>query len=331
MSGVKLKSNHCESGVPSAIQLESAPCPLGCAPNDAFVLEGRDQLHALDGDYKIMCCVGCGLKRTNPRPTPETIGYYYPDDYGPYKGTRVSGSAKPASGLLNKLLSMAKAVFDNKSMAVPKLKPGKMLEIGCASGSYLHTMAQKGWAVEGVEYSPSAAKAARALGYNVAVGALESVSKPSASYDLIVGWMVLEHLHQPVQSLQKLARWAAPGAHLVVSVPNAGSLEASLFGPRWYALHLPNHLYHYDPETVRKVLAEGGWEVEKIFHHRNVGNFIGSMGYWLRDHGFQRLGQALVRFPEAGGRLGTLLTFPLALPMAWLGQTGRMTVWAKRK
>lgn len=331
MTALKKKFHVNEMHIPAAVRLESASCPLGCRLDDDLVLQGHDQLHGLLGEYRIVRCAGCGLQRTFPRPTPDTIGYYYPDDYGPYKGTRVSPGGAQEGGVKRKLVNLAKRVFDNKSLALPELKPGRMLEIGCASGSFLHKMAQSGWKVEGVEFSPVAAKSARALGYQVDIGALETVEKPADSYDLIVGWMVLEHLHQPVQSLRKLASWARRDATLVVSVPNIGSAEARLFGPLWYALHLPNHLFHYDPESIRKVMQAGGWEVERILHHRNIGNIVGSLGYWLRERGFTRLGKLLVAFPENGGRLGTFLTFPIALPLAWLGQTGRMTVWAKRK
>jgi 2-polyprenyl-3-methyl-5-hydroxy-6-metoxy-1,4-benzoquinol methylase len=303
---------------------------LGCPTKDEPVVRGHDLLHGLPGEFTVVRCVACGLQRTSPRPTPETVGLYYPDDYGPYQGTRVEHGGRGGRGLKARLLGIAKRIFDTKAQALPGVQPGRMLEIGCASGSFLHYMAQRGWQVEGIEYSATAAQSARALGYAVDTGTLESVEKPAHSYDLIVGWMVLEHLHQPVQSLRKLAGWARRDAMLVVSVPNAGSSESRIFGPRWYALQLPTHLFHYDTSTITKIMQAGGWQVVRIHHHRTVANLVASTGYWLRDHGLARLGQRFIRFPETGGRLGALLMFPLALPLAWFGQTGRMTVWARR-
>jgi hypothetical protein len=85
--------------------LETKPCPLGCSVSDETVLTGRDLLHDLPGEYTVVKCNSCGLMRTNPRPTPEAIGTYYPDDYGPYLGTQIR-QAKPMhySGL-KRLLS----------------------------------------------------------------------------------------------------------------------------------------------------------------------------------------------------------------------------------
>lgn len=317
--------------IPNAVQLEAVGCPLGCTPHDEAVVSGHDLLHGVPGEFTVVRCLGCGLQRTSPRPTPETICLYYPDDYGPYLGTRVMGGAGAGRGLKGWLLRIGRRIFDTKAQALPDMKPGRLLEIGCASGSYLHHMAQRGWEVAGIEFSPTAAASARALGYSVETGALETIEKRADSYDLIVGWMVLEHLHQPVQSLRKLAGWARPGAMLVVSTPNVGSMEARVFGPRWYALQLPTHLFHYDEESISHVMRASGWQVMRIYHHRTVANLLASAGYWLQDHGLAGLGQRLIQFPERGGRLGALLAFPFALPLAWVGQTGRMTIWAKLK
>ncbi|MGE5139780.1 MAG: class I SAM-dependent methyltransferase, partial [Rudaea sp.] len=171
---------------------------------------------------------------------------------------------------------------------------------------------------------------ARALGFHVHTGSLETAPAPAQPYDLVVGWMVLEHLHDPVACLRKLHEWVRPGGWLAISVPNAGSLEFRLFGRRWYALQVPTHLYHFSPQTLSALLAKGGWRVERVFHQRVLSNLVASVGYCLVDAGFARLGSWLVSFPDRAGRLQYLL-FPLASVMAALGQTGRMTVWARRE
>jgi 2-polyprenyl-3-methyl-5-hydroxy-6-metoxy-1,4-benzoquinol methylase len=314
------------------IDLEEAPCPLNCNSLDTKVLEGRDRLHDLPGNFTVVRCQACGLARTSPRPTPFTIGYYYPPDYGPYKGTIVSPEVTTGSGEIKaRIISFGKRLFDTKAAALPSMPRGKMLEIGCASGSFLHAMAIKGWSVEGIEFSSDAAATARALGYDVSAGSVETVEKPESSYDLVVGWMVLEHLHDPVGALRKIHLWSKPNAKLAISVPDSGAMEFRLFGPRWYALQLPTHLYHYDKHSIRKILDAGGWQVTRIQHHRTLSNLIASAGYWLQDNGLSVIGKKFVDFPETGGRLGALLLFPIAYVLALFGQTGRMTVWAKRK
>ena len=186
--------------IPKNVTLEDVHCPLGCSKNDEVVLTGRDRLHDLPGEFTVVKCRACGLMRTTPRPTPETIGFYYPDDYGPYLGTRVQQvKPKRSSGIKRLLKALIKLVikFDFNTTPLPSLASGRMLEIGCASGAFLHQMAGQGWEVEGIEFSEKAAQAAAQLGYCVHAGSLETAQQPGEPFDLIVGWMVLEHLHDP--------------------------------------------------------------------------------------------------------------------------------------
>ncbi len=224
---------------------------------------------------------------------------------------------------------MAKALQFNTDR-LPPLRPGRMLEVGCASGSYLHRMASRGWDVAGIELSPGPAAAARGFGYPVHAGPLETSPDPEQPYDLIVAWMAIEHLHEPLLGLRKLRRWTKPGAWLVLSVPNAGAAEFRLFREAWLALHLPNHLFHFTPRTLSLVLSRGGWRTERVFHHRMLSNLVASLGYRMQDHElFPRVSAALVDFPVTGGWPHTLL-YPLAFALSLVGQTGRMTVWARR-
>jgi 2-polyprenyl-3-methyl-5-hydroxy-6-metoxy-1,4-benzoquinol methylase len=311
------------------IILEDVDCLLGCKTNDEFILSGSDLLHNLPGNFTVVKCCTCGVIRTNPRPTRDSIGFFYPDDYGPYLGTQVL-QAKPIFGFKKILKPLVKLIVKSNSMKLPKLKPGRMLEIGCASGSFLHKMAGQGWCVQGIEFSAKAAKAAAKLGYPVHAGSLEAAPSPNDPFDLIVGWMVLEHLHDPIGGLMKLRDWAKPDAWLVLSIPNAGSLEFRVFKDKWYSLHLPNHLYHFSPITLGKILSASGWKLEKIHHQRTLSNLIASTGYVLRGKGYDKLGQKLIDFPKKGGWMVYSL-YPLAWLFSVFGQTGRMTIWARVK
>src|SRR3546814_19485724 len=95
--------------------------------------------------------------------------------------------------------------------------------------------------------------------YRVRNDLLESAGDAQHPFDLIVGWMVLEHLHQPLDVLQKLRSWVRPDGWIVLSVPDAGGLEVRLCGDRWDALQLPTHLHHFSPENLtRRLTAAGG-------------------------------------------------------------------------
>lgn len=314
--------------MPSA--LESRSCPLGCPPTDELLFVGRDRLHGLPGEFPVVRCRACGLMRTDPRPTPEAMGAYYPDDYGPYASSRIPVAVK-AHGQARRIIdSMLRWVFQFNTHSLPDMKPGRMLEVGCASGSFLAQMASAGWCVTGIEISRKAAAAVRAAGFEVFAGTVDAAPEPLQKYDLIVGWMVIEHLHDPLASLATLSRWARPGGWLAISVPDASALEFRLFKGAGYALHLPNHLYHFTPKTVTTLLQRSGWQVEKIVHHRVLNNLMGSVGYKLEDWGASAwLVRIFRRYPQQAGRWA-LVFYPIAWLLAALRQTGRMTILARR-
>jgi len=316
--------------VKDAIQLESVPCPLGCPEEDISVLEGHDRLHHLPGVFHVVRCKGCGLMRTHPRPTPESMRFYYPDHYGPYQGTKVA-PVQINGGRAALMRRWGKGLFEFNTTRLPDLQPSRVLEIGCASGAFLDKLSRSGWIAEGVEFSETAAQSSRSLGFSVYTGPVESAPDPGHLFRLVVGWMVLEHLHDPVKALRKLHRWVEPQGWLVLSVPNAGALEFAIFKDRWYALHLPNHLYHFTPKSLSRILEAGGWRVVRVFHQRTLMNLMGSLGFWLNDRGlFPRFSNVLASLPEGRGHANYFL-YPLACLLAFLGQTGRMTVWARRR
>jgi len=151
---------------------------------------------------------------------------------------------------------------------------------------------------------------------------------PQNVFDVVVGWMVLEHLHEPVLALEKLYRWTKPGGWLVISVPNAASMDFRLFKGAWFALHLPNHLYPFTPETIRLMLNRTGWTVENILPQRILSNYIRSVGYSMEELGIMHwLAKKLIDYPSRAN----FWFYPLAYLLGCFGQTGLMTIWARKQ
>ena len=323
----KFKKTQCAD--PSNIRLETVGCPFGHRSPPERVLSGKDQLLSLPGIFTVVQCPDCGIMWTSPRPTQETIGYYYPSDYGPHQGAKISSQGEKAGSRFG-FSYLLKSLIRFSDQPIPDIPPGRMLEIGCASGSFLNKLQSLGWQCQGIETSAAAARRAQKLGFPVHVGPVETAPDPADPLDLIVGWMVLEHLHAPLEALIKLYHWSRPGAWLALSVPNAGSLEFRIFKQFWYALQLPNHLYHFTPRTLSMMLTQAGWGEIRIFHQRILTNGIGSLGIWLKEKKrFKTIAQKLIEFPQTV-RFSSYGLYPLALLAAFFGQTGRMTVWARR-
>ena len=302
---------------------------MGCSENDEKVLTGRDRIHDLPGDFHLVRCRTCGLMRTNPRPTPESIGFYYPQDYAPYHSPPSAPRQRKPLDFRRRLRARYRRWLGlEDAHALPLNAPGRLLEIGCANGSFLMEARARGWSVRGIEFSTEAAASARKAGLDVVSAPIEKVPPPAEPYDIIVGWMVFEHVHRPQEVFRMLHAWVRADGWLTLSVPDAGAAEFRWFKQRWYALHLPNHMTHFTASTAKALLAKSGWKVEHIIWHQNPNNLLHCIRYWALDHDRQWL--ATLMQDMVNGKRWQWLHERLRKWMAITHQSGRMTLWARR-
>lgn len=145
-----------------------------------------------------------------------------------------------------------------------RIRPGRLLEIGCWVGFLLDEARSRGWTVQGVEPSRFAARHAReVLGLDVANQDLLSAALPLESYDAVVLGDVLEHLTDPAAALRRLSSLLAPAGVLVLILPDAGSRLARLMGARWWSV-IPTHVQYFTRASLRRLLADLGWEVMEV-------------------------------------------------------------------
>lgn len=311
---------------PAGVELEEVACPLGCGSRDRVVLEGTDWIYGIPGKFAVVRCERCGLMRTSPRPTSETIAAYYPSNYGPHA---VGQLPAPGDEPRRSWKSSLRALFEFNTERIPNVVPGRLLEVGCATGTFLDAMRSRGWDVTGIERSQHAADVARRKGLRVLTTPIESAPLANETFDLIVAWMALEHFHEPVAALRRLRDWITPQGCLAASVPDASAFGLRIFGASWYALGLPVHLFHFTPQTLRKVLEASGWRLERVHHQRLMNNILPSVGRVLsRVPVLRAASQPLIAFPERTGYHNYAL-YPLAAALAAMHQTGAITFWAK--
>lgn len=140
---------------------------------------------------------------------------------------------------------------------------GSILDVGCATGTFLVHAKARGWEVSGVELVEFAREEARRrLGVEV-VGSLGALP-PGQRYDVVTLHHVLEHIEEPIPFL---AQEVAPRVQnrLLIEVPNFASLGAQSDGPRWKDLRPEQHFYHFEPATLRAVVEASGFDVVRLY------------------------------------------------------------------
>jgi SAM-dependent methyltransferase len=249
--------------------LEVIDCLCGSKSNK-MQLRGEDNLHKTPGIFTVVKCSKCGLVFTNPRPTPGEMDKLYPDNYLPYV-LNPSTQESERNGGNNRL----KNIFKTSMTFIPDLPPNsKVLELGCGNGSFLYRLRSRGWMLEGIDFSKKAVRYAQEqLRLNVMQGNLEDFNYRKMEYDCVFAWMVLEHLHHPLDVIHKVSYTLKKGGYFICSIPNYNSFNRILWGKYWHDLDLPRHLYHFDKINIRHILQKEGYTDIVIKHVDDYDSF----------------------------------------------------------
>jgi SAM-dependent methyltransferase len=147
--------------------------------------------------------------------------------------------------------------------------PGRLVDIGCWTGSFVEAAARRGWDASGVEPGRWASDRARARGLQVTTGDLETVPLHAGAHRAVVACDVLEHLADPGAAVDRLIELVEPGGVLYLTVPDAGSALARVMGRRWWSV-LPMHLQYFTRASMRRLLTDRGLRVEHVGTHAKV-------------------------------------------------------------
>jgi SAM-dependent methyltransferase len=189
---------------------------------------------------------------------------------------------------------------------------GAVLDVGAGDGTLLDALTACGrWAL-GLERHSTRP--------DIRAASLEDLE---GGWAAIVFWHSLEHLPDAGEEIERAASLLGPRGVLVIAVPNAGSLQARIFGDRWLALDLPRHLVHIPAPALIERLERLSLHVERVSFWRGGQVMFG----WL--HGLVGLlpGRPdlydAIRRPDArqgmvspGFRVATLAAGTLLAPVA---------------
>ena len=243
--------------------------PAGSAEVERCQLcgSGERSVKFHDGRYRVLTCGGCGLVYVSPRLQGQALLDVYDDGYWKSANPKQRGYADYA-----REAELYLKTFTRRMRLVRRHLPprARILDVGCAAGYFLRVAQREGHDVHGVEMSAAiAGEAVRALGeQRVHVGTLDDAitakGHAPASFDLVTLWDVVEHVPEPQPLLRTIRGLLKPGGRLLLETQNVASRWARLLGRRWHHYKHDEHLYHFDPATIRRLLDDCGFEVLEL-------------------------------------------------------------------
>jgi len=238
------------------LQTQTVTCNLCGSAESRLIFPSTVQSSAEVADYvstntdygryhNIVQCTECGLLYMSPR----DIGI--PDFYGEVEDQAYLDTWEERAITFRGHLELLKKI---KSA-------GKILDVGCYAGIFLHEAKKAGYEVAGIEPSRWASEYARQkTGAQVWTGTCERITLPPAEFDVVTVWDVVEHFEDPSACFRALHPTIKPGGLILVTTHDIDSRAARIFGKR-YPWLMRFHLFHFSPKTLGKMLRRCGFEI----------------------------------------------------------------------
>jgi 2-polyprenyl-3-methyl-5-hydroxy-6-metoxy-1,4-benzoquinol methylase len=138
---------------------------------------------------------------------------------------------------------------------------GRLLDVGCGTGNFLHAASDAGYAVSGIELDPEAARFAGRYCPRSRIFPLPlesfSATHPNEIFDIVTFFEVLEHQADPAAFLQMIRSCLRPRGFIALSVPNRERWQTATD-----ALDFPpNHFLRWNPAALQAALRAHGFSV----------------------------------------------------------------------
>jgi len=141
------------------------------------------------------------------------------------------------------------------------IRPGRLLDVGCAAGYFADEARKVGWQVVGCDISEYATRHAERLGIRVIRGDFVSADFGGEVFDLITLFNVIEHLPEPRRVATKLYRLLKPGGVLAVETWDRDSMVARVLGRRWHQYTPPYVLSYFNRGSLRHLFDPEHWKL----------------------------------------------------------------------
>jgi 2-polyprenyl-3-methyl-5-hydroxy-6-metoxy-1,4-benzoquinol methylase len=150
------------------------------------------------------------------------------------------------------------------------VRAGRILELGCGSGTFLEMAREAGHEGFGMDFNPIAVEAAREKGLQVVQGGFDDLLEhlrtcgERSQFDAVAMFHVIEHLESPSNLFEALAAFVHEQSHLFISCPGPNRytrlLREICVGSSDYWDFPPHHVLRWTESSLGAFLRRSGWE-----------------------------------------------------------------------
>ena len=202
-------------------------------------LDLRDHWGITRDRFHLTCCNKCKTWLLNPRPAPEEMARFYQGDFlYTAPADRVSFITRMASRVQSWNLASEVNWVCRELPA-----RGRYLDYSAGNGQILAAVVRRrpDASVAATEYSEAyRPMIEQRIPNTIVYPTLESLPGGDC-FDVISAFGVLEHVERPLELLRAFRARLTPNGKILVSIPNPGSVQARVFGRRWYNWLAPRH------------------------------------------------------------------------------------------
>ena len=264
----------------SGFQPELCPACNGSGSRTLFT--ATDRLYQTTAEiFRIVECGRCRLLRLSPRPSPDELSRYYPENYW---YVPEGGAADRLEQIYRRIVLRDHVNFVRRALEAAR-ETGLVLDVGCGGGLFLKMLGASGRPLVGLDFSLQAASIAwERNGVPAACATLSEAPIPPGSCRAITMFHVIEHLFDPRSYLESARSLLRPEGRLIIQVPNAACWQFLLLGENWSGVDVPRHLVNFRCRDLEILLDRCGFEVLRLKHFSlrdNPAGFATSLAPWL--------------------------------------------------
>lgn len=181
-------------------------------------------------------------------PTPENLEpYYHSDNYQSHKK-----EASSPIDYIYRLLRKYNLFLKYKLIKDLDYASADILDFGCGTGELVQYLNTKGYNAVGYEPNRNALSILKERG----TPQIKNIQQIENQYDIITLFHVLEHLREPIETINLLKKHLTINGLLIIALPNHSSWDAAHYQQFWAAYDVPRHLWHYNKEGIKQLLNQ---------------------------------------------------------------------------